>query len=164
GGPQPRVSSPAPVRSILITSAPRSARICPAHGPARMRASSRTRIPASGPGMEVSNPLMQAKTCDGRLVYVNAESRSIGERDVAARDPQRPAHDILGEIDIRQAHAPIDIRDRAGEVNRRGRADARLGDLGRDIDLQPELLAQSAGSDCLAKAAELDQLQRQPLR
>src|SRR2546423_2350626 len=54
GGPQPRVSSPAPVRSILITSAPRSARICPAHGPARMRASSRTRIPASGPGMEDS--------------------------------------------------------------------------------------------------------------
>src|SRR6476620_5387531 len=48
GGPQPRVSSPTPGRSILITSAPRSARSWPHHGPARMRASSSTRTPASG--------------------------------------------------------------------------------------------------------------------
>src|SRR5262249_23177301 len=34
--------------STLITSAPRSASNCPDHGPARMRASSRTRTPASG--------------------------------------------------------------------------------------------------------------------
>ena len=49
GGPQPRVSSPAPGRSTLITSAPRSASVWPAQGPARMRASSSTRTPASGP-------------------------------------------------------------------------------------------------------------------
>ncbi len=34
GGPQPRVSSPAPGRSTLITSAPKSASIWPTHGPA----------------------------------------------------------------------------------------------------------------------------------
>src|SRR6476660_3206382 len=51
GGPQARVSSPALERSTLITSAPRSASTWPAHGPARMRASSSTRTPANGPGM-----------------------------------------------------------------------------------------------------------------
>src|SRR6186713_1383696 len=48
GGPQLRVSSPDPLRSTLMTSAPRSASSCPAHGPARMRASSMTRTPFSG--------------------------------------------------------------------------------------------------------------------
>ena len=48
GGPQWRVSSPAPGRSTLITSAPRSASSCPHHGPARIRASSTTLMPASG--------------------------------------------------------------------------------------------------------------------
>src|SRR6187455_2921981 len=51
GGPQARVSSPVLLRSTLMTSAPRSARIWPAHGPARMRASSRTRRPVNGPGI-----------------------------------------------------------------------------------------------------------------
>ena len=48
GGPQRRVSSPVPGRSTLITSAPRSARIIVASGPARIRVRSRTRTPASG--------------------------------------------------------------------------------------------------------------------
>ncbi|MCY1233470.1 hypothetical protein D9M72_460140 [compost metagenome] len=43
GGPQVRVSSPAPGRSILITSAPKSARFWAHHGPARTRVRSRTR-------------------------------------------------------------------------------------------------------------------------
>src|SRR6266576_215894 len=51
GGPQARVSSPVLERSTLMTSAPRSASTCPAQGPARMRASSKTRTPANGPGM-----------------------------------------------------------------------------------------------------------------
>src|SRR5215831_9941003 len=46
GGPQRRVSSPWPGRSILITSAPRSARFCVAHGPASTRVRSRTRTPS----------------------------------------------------------------------------------------------------------------------
>src|SRR5580765_5004511 len=51
GGPQARVSSPVLQRSTLMTSAPRSASTCPAQGPARMRASSKTRTPANGPDM-----------------------------------------------------------------------------------------------------------------
>ena len=47
-GPQVRVSSPWPGRSILITSAPRSPRICPTSGPARTREKSMTRMPSSG--------------------------------------------------------------------------------------------------------------------
>ena len=52
GGPQARVSSPVFERSTLITSAPRSASTCPAHGPARMRANSSTRTPANGPDLD----------------------------------------------------------------------------------------------------------------
>ena len=46
GGPQVRVSSPTPGRSILTTSAPRSARICVHHGPASTRERSRTLMPS----------------------------------------------------------------------------------------------------------------------
>src|SRR5262249_8461309 len=51
GGPQARVSSPVFERSTLTTSAPRSASTWPAHGPARIRASSSTRNPDNGPGI-----------------------------------------------------------------------------------------------------------------
>src|SRR5665213_2616085 len=49
GGAKPRVSSPAPGRSILITSAPRSPSICAQVGPARTRVRSNTRRPLRGP-------------------------------------------------------------------------------------------------------------------
>src|SRR6266851_5124326 len=49
GGTKPRVSSPAPGFSILITSAPRSASICTQVGPARTRVKSNTLRPLSGP-------------------------------------------------------------------------------------------------------------------
>src|SRR5688572_25370364 len=49
GGPQLRVSSPSPGRSIFITSAPKSANIWLAQGPARTRDRSRTRMWLSGP-------------------------------------------------------------------------------------------------------------------
>src|SRR6266700_273086 len=48
-------------------------------------------------------------------------------------------------------------------MHRRGRADARLGDLGGDVDLEPELAAQPAGGERLTEAAELDQLERDTL-
>src|SRR5882672_8321074 len=48
GGPQPRASSPAPGRSILITSAPRSASVWVATGPASTRVRSSTRMPLNG--------------------------------------------------------------------------------------------------------------------
>ena len=49
GGAKPRVSSPEPLRSILITSAPRSPSIWVQVGPARTRVRSRTRRPVRGP-------------------------------------------------------------------------------------------------------------------
>ncbi len=53
GGPQARVSSPLPGRSILITSAPRSARFCAHHGPASTRDRSSTRMWPSALGSDV---------------------------------------------------------------------------------------------------------------
>src|SRR5258708_5773605 len=74
GGPQPRVSSPAPRRSPLITSAPRSASTWPAHGPARMRASSSTRRPDNGPGIVNSflgGRLAASVARRSKFVYMN---------------------------------------------------------------------------------------------
>src|SRR5262245_58713103 len=51
GGPKARESSPVLGRSILITSAPRSARFCPVHGAASTRDRSMTRIWHNGPAM-----------------------------------------------------------------------------------------------------------------
>src|SRR3954470_20045336 len=51
GGPQPRVSSPLPGLSTLITRAPRSPSIIAACGPARARVRSTTRTPSRGPLM-----------------------------------------------------------------------------------------------------------------
>src|SRR5216684_742265 len=51
GGPQCLVSSPAPGRSTLITSAPRSPRSIAAYGPASTRARSSTCTPVSGPAI-----------------------------------------------------------------------------------------------------------------
>src|SRR6185295_5013079 len=56
GGPQDRVSSPAPGRSILTTSAPRSPRICPHNGPASTRDASRTRRPVKGAFPDIDPP------------------------------------------------------------------------------------------------------------
>src|SRR5208282_3194896 len=49
GGAKPRVSSPEPGFSILITSAPKSASICTQVGPASTRVRSNTLMPLSGP-------------------------------------------------------------------------------------------------------------------
>src|SRR5438552_14342555 len=96
GGPQPRVSSPAPGRATLITSAPRSASVWPAQGPARMRASSSTRTPASGPfcGPDMSmeflprifllppySILAHAEALDGSFVDLDAEAGAVGQGD-----------------------------------------------------------------------------------
>src|ERR1044071_6547328 len=141
GGPQPRVSSPAPGRSTLITSAPRSARVWPAQGPARMRASSSTRTPASGPccGPDMSieflsrdfslppyTTLADAETLDGGLVDLDAEAGAVGQGDQAVLERQRPADDVLGQIEMREADAPIGLRHRAGELQRRRAGDARF--------------------------------------
>src|SRR4030095_1999019 len=51
GGPKARESSPTFGRSILMTSAPRSARFCPVHGAASTRERSMTFMWDSGPAI-----------------------------------------------------------------------------------------------------------------
>src|SRR5436305_1371399 len=75
GGPQARVSSPVLERSTLITSAPRSASTWPAHGPARMRASSTTRRPDNGPG--IGDPLLTLQAYDRPSLWRAGEILSI---------------------------------------------------------------------------------------
>ena len=53
GGPQPRVSSPVPGTSTLITRAPRSPSIIVACGPASARDRSTTTVPSSGPVLPI---------------------------------------------------------------------------------------------------------------
>src|SRR5205823_8649062 len=52
-----------PICSTLMTSAPKSPKICPQKGPAKTREASSTRMPANGPGagciMRFSRPFQQ---------------------------------------------------------------------------------------------------------
>src|SRR5258707_6100591 len=111
----------------------------------------------------VSSSIIYAKTFHRGFVNLDAKAVAFGKRHRSAAQRDRLLHEILGEVEIRQADAPVDIRHRAGEMHRRGRADARLGDLGGDVDPEPELAAQPAGRERLTQAAELDQLERDAL-
>ena len=93
-----------------------------------------------------------------------ASSTSTPRPGPSAARPCRPRCDRIGgrcprEIHIREADALIARRDRAGEMHRRGGADARLGS-GGDVHLEAELLGQLPRVERFAKAGELDQLQR----
>src|SRR5215470_7121766 len=65
-GGQVRDSSPGPVSSTLMTSAPRSARSAPHHGPAMTRERSMTRMPSRERG-----PLVMARTIPPLAVYIH---------------------------------------------------------------------------------------------
>src|SRR5262245_11048543 len=92
----PRVWSPSPGRSTLMTSAPRSASSSPAEGPAMMWPSSRTRSPSSG-----SEPFMAplAYSLD-HLVRPCQDGRGHGETQG------------LGSLDVDDEFQPIDLLDR----------------------------------------------------
>src|SRR4051812_16346709 len=66
GGPQPRVSSPAPGLSTLITRAPRSPSIIAACGPASARVRSTTTRPASGPSGGVIRRMLRPQRYESR--------------------------------------------------------------------------------------------------
>src|SRR5262247_1324835 len=66
-GGQPRVSSPLPGSSILITSAPMSPSDMAQKGPARTRVRSITRMPDSGPRARVPEGRRALPTRDVRL-------------------------------------------------------------------------------------------------
>src|SRR5690606_31301576 len=85
GGPQLRVSSPTRGLSILMTSAPRSARICPHHGPASTRLMSSTRICDSAPARSVDcgeDPL--ALELSGPILALDCRSPALPARKVIA--------------------------------------------------------------------------------
>src|SRR5918911_5430003 len=70
--PTRRLSSPSPGRSILTTSAPRSAKSIVAYGPARYCVRSSTRAPASGPGsgrrlMRPSQSILRARAASAAM-------------------------------------------------------------------------------------------------
>src|SRR5512134_1791952 len=80
GGPQVRVSSPAPGGSTLITSAPMSPSICVHSGPARMRVRSSTRSPSSAPlgfSVLITRHSLRFLTHGGRLVQVLLQAAQV---------------------------------------------------------------------------------------
>src|SRR3954468_3824599 len=131
GGPQARVSSPVFERSTLMTSAPRSASTCPAQGPARIRASSSTRTPANGPGMDNSLDVLRGNAANGALCA--AWNRLCLGLPVN-RDDGTPCHHIVrrGEEQDRGGDL-LDLRP-GGEIRlwHRFPVRRRVHDRGRD--------------------------------
>src|SRR5947207_13491519 len=114
-GGQLRVSSPLPGSSILITSAPMSARIMEQNGPARTRVRSRTRMPESGL-MSRTGPSFQ---------------RALGEaaRDrvyPVARSPRAPPEDAR-TIQCTQVREIVHVVDRLDSDRRADLEALRLG-------------------------------------
>src|SRR5437867_988318 len=131
GGPKERESSPEPGRSTLITSAPRSARFCPAQGPASTRERSRTRMCESGPAMGF-RPL-ETRYFIRKPRAGDAERYNNGGLH-GARDAISSVEDDLRRRDVRAAaryRAATALRLRAREaLGRRDRPAARLGRAG----------------------------------
>src|SRR6476469_784514 len=78
GGPQPRVSSPLPGASTLITRAPRSPSIWVACGPARARVRSTTRRSERGPVMRGS-PSGEDEGCPDEQRADEGHDRGVAE-------------------------------------------------------------------------------------
>src|SRR5439155_14913155 len=106
-GGQLRVSSPLPGSSILITSAPMSARIIEQNGPARTRVRSRTRTPLNGlvgTGLSFQDALGEAAR--DRVHPVARASRASPEHARAVQDTQvREIVHVVDRLDgDRRAH------------------------------------------------------------
>src|SRR6267378_8179208 len=128
GGPKARESSPEPGRSTLITSAPRSARFCPAQGPASTRERSRTRMCESGPAMSfqfVGDRYFIRKPRAGDAERYNNDGEFHGARDeISSVENDVRRRDVRAAFRGRAAAA---LRLRAREaLGRRDRPAARL--------------------------------------
>src|SRR5271166_665363 len=106
GGAKPRVSSPEPGFSILITSAPKSASICTQVGPASTRVRSNTLMPLSGPAGSVIVSSRFRWVTDGGL---RGPPASIGQ-GLPAR--------LAREWDDQQAKAECNRGERDGRTER----------------------------------------------
>ncbi len=94
------------------------------------------------------------------LVDLNAEAGFAGQRDQSVLHRQRRARNIFGEIEMREADAPIDVVQRAGEMHRCGGAETGFRHLGGDVDRKAKTPAQRAGVERSCEAAELDEFER----
>src|SRR5215472_18733943 len=135
-GGQPRVSSPLPGSSILITSAPMSPRNMDPNGPARIRVKSITRTPARG-GRAVllllaARDALRGARADLRLVLSTGHSfqESFDEaladgRDLLAAIPRAPPEEprAVGEPHVRE------VEDRVHVLHRYVRSDLDAASL-----------------------------------
>src|SRR5438093_2649491 len=101
GGPHPRASSPPTGRSTLMTSAPKSARIPPANGPARLSPTSTTLTPDKG---MCSSMALALATHGVELVigaHVGKVGHAVGERK-KGRDPANVPNIVVTEPEFPQ--------------------------------------------------------------
>src|SRR5690606_37896082 len=123
GGPQWRVSSPTSGRSILITSAPRSASNCPHQGPASTRASSMTRRPSSGretdwfisgKGADAGDRAAEDQRVDvvRALIGVHRlEIHGVADHMIFGRDAVAAMHVARGPRDIERLAAIVALQE-----------------------------------------------------
>src|SRR5439155_1298045 len=157
-GPRRRVVSPSG-GSILMTSAPRSPRVCAAQGPSTTVVTSRTRMPTSGPGMSRHAP--------GASAHAIGEIRSVGvER--GERTELADRLELVGppvDRDDRAAELPghLDHRDALGhrkEIPRREREVFGVAAIRGHADLP----AQAAAERLVREAAEITVVAKEVLR
>ena len=89
GGPHCRVSSPVPGRSTLTTSAPRSASVMVARGPASTRVKSATRTPSSG-SVHGDQPAVDAAWHPPRVVLPQGRGKRRGRSRLPRHRPGEP--------------------------------------------------------------------------
>src|SRR5262249_37766845 len=113
------------------------------------------------------SPLLQTiypQPCHSRLVDLKPDAGPAGQRDESILDCQRYAHDILGEVEMGEADAPIHIVERTGKMHHRGGAETRFRHLGGDVDGKAKMSAQRARGEGRCEAPELDELERDASR
>src|SRR5262249_30643927 len=102
--------------------------------------------------------------CHCGLVDLNPDAGLSGKRDESALHCQRCAHDILGEVEMREADAPIHIAERTGKMHHRGGAETRFRHLGGDADGKAKMSTHRARGERRCEASEFDELERDASR
>src|SRR5262245_32684527 len=64
-----------------------------------------------------SSPSSRPIPADRRFVDVHPKARRLGQRHMAVAQRQRLPNQVLDEIEVGEAHAPVDRRHPAGEVD-----------------------------------------------
>src|SRR5580704_19205097 len=94
-------------------------------------------------------------TAHALLIDLDAEPGSIGDFHMPTLDEDGARGHILGEPLVGKSEPPGELRQHGSDMHGRRAGDARLTGLGRNIDLEPELLAKVARRHDAAHAAKL---------